>query len=979
MRKLFFSLIFSFFFVNGWIWAQPISMSVSNDTTICMGTSALLELTFDTTLYETTSYNIIQIPHNPLPVTIGQSVTTNLIDDTYWGPFPIGFDFCFFGQVYNQFWVGANGWISFQALSSATYDPWVTQAIPNTDPSRPRACVMAPYRDWHPGQAGDIRWASVGPPGNKKLIVNWVDVALFSCTSVHGTFQVVLHQTSNYVDNHLLNVPTCPGWNSGNGVQGIQNAAGTIAYSVTGRNNTLWTANMESWRYLPNGPPQLQNFQWTGNGNPVGTGTTVLVSPSVLTEYVATYEPCGGFFSDTVYVTPQVCGFLTQTSTDAICFGEASGTATITIHDAMGPYDYSWSNGINTISTSIGSNDSINSVSNLITGYYSVTVTTYPAGPTGPAYELIDSTFVIGQPPPVTLNLSSTPETCPGASDGTITAVTSNAFAPYIFSCQGQPNSAPTALETYTFENLPTGNYTITITDNNGCDATAQIEVEELSITFTTTQTEIKCYGDTNAMAQIFVIGGTAPFTYQWTPIGGNTPGITNLGAGTYYVTATDDNGCQVNTSITFTEPPPVSIYTSADKTICYSHEANITSAAIGGTTPYAFHWIPGGYTSQNITVDPVESTQYCVYVTDTFNCRSTTKCITIFVNPPLEIEAFTYDDTICQGDTTTIFSEISGGNGGPYIYELFNGPVVTPPFEVSPESTTKYIVVGQDNCNTPLVKDTVQITVLPAPLINITSSVIKGCAPLKVQFFENSPDIGQSYFWNFNDSETFNYSVQKNPVHVFYNPGIYEIDLMVTSPWECQSKAQHHEDIVVFPRPISLFYVDPIITSIMDPVISFVNNSDGAFVSYWAFGDGDSIIVENPYPHSFPAVPGKYTISLITETIDGCRDTSYQVITIEEQEDIFYIPNAFNPYSIISENQTFRPYVSLLDKDHYNMYIYNRWGELIFESSDIEIGWDGRSDSGEVVSLGTYTYLIKFRDIKGKDYRKTGSVTVVH
>ncbi|WP_146066662.1 SprB repeat-containing protein, partial [Candidatus Venteria ishoeyi] len=338
------------------------------------------------------------------------------------------------------------------------------------------------------------------------------------------------------------------------------------------------------------------------------------------------------------------------------------------------------------------------------------------------------------------LSVFSSPETCPNAEDGTITCDVTNGIPPFIFSCQGQANSLPTNLSTYTFENLPKGNYNLTVTDVNGCEGTATVEVLELFLEYSTTQTEIQCYGDTNALAYVTVTGGVTPFTYSWSPLGGNTPGLTNLGAGTYFVTVTDDNGCKINTSLTFTEPPPVNIYTSANKTICYGQPANITSAAIGGTTPYNYHWTPGGYISQNITVDPVESTEYCVYVTDLYNCTSNPKCLTVFVNPVLEIKAFANIDTICQGDTTTIFAEVEGGNGGPYIYELFDGPVVAPPFKVSPNITTKYIVVGSDNCNTPIVKDTVLIVVLPAPLVNITSSVIKGCQPLRVEFNENSP-----------------------------------------------------------------------------------------------------------------------------------------------------------------------------------------------------------------------------------------------
>ena len=960
--------------------ANHVNLNIlNNDTTICMGMSALLDMEFDTTLFETSAYTVQQIPHTPYP-TAGTNVTPSLVDDHYWGPFPIGFTFCFFGEEYTQFYVGANGWISFLPLSSATFDPWVTQAIPFAVPdlSYPRACVMAPHRDWDPGVVGSIKWIAWGQPGNKKLMVSWIDVALFSgaCNSLHGTYQVVLHQSTNYIDNHLIGVPVCPTWNSGNGVQGIMDHTQSQAYTVTGRNNTAWQASAESWRFKPSGPPQPNDFIWTANGTPIDTGVTnVLVTPTVPTEYICKYEPCGAFFADTVVVTPQVCGEISGSHTDALCFGEASGTATVHVSEGIAPYDYIWTNVADSsvVSTLMGTSDTVNTATNLMAGTYYVEIIMFGGG------HALDTTITITEPPQVELSLSATPETCPNASDGTILATVTNGIPPFVFACQGQGNSGPTNFVEYTFENLPTDVYNVSVTDANGCLGTALVQVEELHLEYSTSQTDIQCHGDTNALAYINVSGGIAPYNYTWLPIGGNTPGLTNLGAGTYWVTVTDQNGCQINTSLTFSEPPPVNIYTSGDRTICYSQEADITTVAVGGTPPYTYHWAPGGYPDPVITVDPVEDEEYCVYVTDTFGCTSDPRCVTVFVNPPLDIKAFAEDDTICQGDTTKIFATAEGGNGGPYIYELFDGPVVAPPFEVSPNLTTKFIVIGQDNCNTPIVKDTVLITVLPAPAANITSSVIKGCQPLTIYFNENSPQEGQNYFWDFGDTDEFNYSTQKNPVHTYLNPGIYEVDLTITSPNNCETKAALHEDIIVYQKPISAFFVDPTRASLIDPVFNFSNQSVDVHTSFWAFGDGDSVMTHSPFPHTYDPVPGKYTVSLIVESHDGCRDTSYQVITIDEQEDIFYIPTGFNPFSIRPENRVFKPQISLLDPTHYHMFIYNRWGELIFESENYEEGWDGMKDKESAYPVGAYVWLIKFRDLNGTEYRETGSVTIIH
>ena len=967
-RKL---IILSFILSLPVIINAQFGLTVSNDTTICIGSEAILSSGLDSALYNTNSYSVFVMPFTPVLPATGTSVSapSPLTDDQYYGPKPIGFSFCFFGNSYTQFWAGSNGWISFSPLSSGNYDPWVTQSIPNSSASNPRNCVMFPWRDWYPGSnssyaSGSILYNTVGTAPNRKLIVTYLDIALFSCGTPHGNFQCVLHETTNIIDINLLNCPTCPGWNSGNGVMGIQNAPGTIAYTVPGRNNTNWSASNETWRFAPNG---VSGITWTDNfGVNYGQSLTLVVSPMVTTTYTATYVDCGVTLTDDVVVTPVPWGTLTGIGSD-ICWGANNGTASVTISGGTPPFDFYWSNS----ATLLNSADSVHTISNLPGGMYVVTVASF-----GGVCELVDS-FYVFERPKILVDVGSSPESCPGSEDGIISVGVTNGYNPFVYTCSTQPNSQPTLSANYDFNGLITGNYQITVTDQFGCTGTGSGNVSQLSMQFVTEQSEISCHGDTNAFAAINVSGGTLPYTYQWSN-GGNTPGITNLSAGCYQVTVYDGKACEITSEVCFTEPPPVLLYTSGDQTICYSKSANIVSAVIGGTPPYNYLWTPGGYGSGSITVTPPTSTEYCLFVTDANGCKSTQRCVSIFVNPPLNIEAYTLKDTICKGDTSVIFASIGGGNGGPYFYELFQGPIVDPPFEVSPDLTTKYIIIGQDGCGTPTVADTVQITVLPAPTINFTSSVIKGCQPLTVQFSENSPQTGQSYYWDFGDSEYFNNSVEKNPVYIYRNPGIYEVNLTVTTPWNCISIQKLHEDITVWPKPVSVFTAEPQTATIIDPVINFGNTSVNSQQWYWSFGDGDSVMAEYPLPHSYPSIPAEYLVALATESDMGCRDTSYQIITIEEKEDIFYAPNAFNPYSSVEQNQIFRPIASLIDPSTYHLYIYDRWGELIFETTDYEHGWNGRSGNGAVCKIGVYTWLVSYRDLIGVDYKKTGNVLII-
>lgn len=953
--------------------AQFNGIIASNDTTICLTTSADITATFDTVLRLTNTYAIQTIPHSPMPTNTGSQIP-GLTDDVYYGPYPIGFNFCFFGSTWTSFYVGANGWISFTPIpNSATYDPWVTGPIPSLvnggGQPIPRNCIMGPWKDWYPGSSagGTIKFYTTGTAPFRKLVVTWIDVSLFSCTTLHGTFQIVLHETTNIIDNHLVTVPQCPGWNSGNGVQGIQNISGTIAFTVPGRNNTMWQANQQSTRYVPNGNI-ISNFTWTDNfGNTYPSISPLTVTPTVTTSYICKIQSCSTWLDDTVTVTPEPCGYLSGSKVDVDCFGASTGQISITIHDGIAPFDFYMPNGVQILGTS----DSTQTVSNLAAGQYNITV-----------YSLngqfqLDTTIYITQNPQMTLNLSSTTEACLGAADGTVITSVTNGILPYSYSMTGQfpiNTGSPIA----TFENLTTGNYTVTVTDALGCTASGSSFVNQLVLVHTMNQTDLMCHGDTAATAAIEVNGGTMPYHYSWSN-GGNAAGLTNLGAGTYCVTATDAKGCTVSDCVTFVEPSAVLLYASGDQTICLSQQANLVSQSVGGTPPYSYFWTPGGYITNSIIVEPAESLEYEVYAIDANGCESNTKKISVFVNPPLEMVISVTDDTICSGDTTFLKVAIEGGSGGPYFYELLGAGAVTSPYGVSPDRTTRYIVVGSDGCGSPNVSNELFVTVLDSPVPNISAGPVSGCAPLTVDFTEhNSDNQHMIYEWKFDDAVYHDISNDYNPSHTFMNDGVYAINVKITNTFGCSSVTTLQEYIEVFPTPNSEFVAGTQAVSVIDPVIEFFNYSVGASLNYWAFGDGDSVLTVNPLPHVFPAVPGEYLVSLVTENIFGCRDTAYMKVEVIEENGLFYIPNAFNPHSFISENRTFKPYIVGVDGEKFVFRIFDRWGAILFESTDPSVGWDGKNASGQMVPIGSYPWIVTFTDQSGVPHTKHGAVSII-
>ena len=194
---------------------------------------------------QTTNYSVVPITYTPQTNTGTQLFMT---DDSQQGPFSIGFNFCFFGQTYNQFYVGSNGWISFNAAQPVTF---TSQAIPTGNPLVPKNCIMGPWQDWHPGIGGQIRYEVQGVAPCRKLVVSWINMPMYSCTSNQGTFHIVIYESTNVIENHIQNKPSCLQWQSGTATQGIHNSFGTIGIATPGRNSTAWVTNNDACRWTP--------------------------------------------------------------------------------------------------------------------------------------------------------------------------------------------------------------------------------------------------------------------------------------------------------------------------------------------------------------------------------------------------------------------------------------------------------------------------------------------------------------------------------------------------------------------------------------------------------------------------------------------------------------------------------------------------------------------------------------------------------
>jgi len=504
------------------------SITVYQDTIVCSNDTITLYALVDGS-YGTDEYTVQEVPYSPEPI---GGISMTMTDDTYLGPYSIGFDFCFFGEIYTQFYICSNGWISFVTPVAGWSTNWTPDGpIPSAVSNVPKTAVMGPWTDWHTGLCTNcIYRETVGVAPNRKTIITFEEVPLFSCTTYEGTFQFVLHETTNLVENHLWEVDVCPAWDLGIATQGIHNQTGTVAYTVPGRNATDWAATDESWQYVPS------SITWydAGTGLVVGTGDSIDVSPDVTTTYVAEVTLCdGSTYTDSATVTIAAPFDIDSSVQQIACFGDDNGSVGLTVTGASGPITYSWSSG-----------ETTSGISGLSPGIYTVAVEEEGGC-------VVNLEFEITEPPLLELNLAEYQDiTCFDGNDGYINMDPEGGTPVYTFFLNGSAGSDSN------FVNLEAGDYEIIVQDMNGCTAsfeqtlTQPVELEvdagnNINIPFGGS-------GNINATTN-----STGTVTVSWLPTEGLScadcldPDASPSFTTTYIITVTDEAGCVATDEIT--------------------------------------------------------------------------------------------------------------------------------------------------------------------------------------------------------------------------------------------------------------------------------------------------------------------------------------------------------------------------------------------------------------------------------------------
>ena len=368
-------------------------------------------------------------------------------------------------------------------------------------------------------------------------------------------------------------------------------------------------------------------YKWSNNETTqIATG----LAPGVYTVSSTDNIGCSITASATVSAPPAI-HFTNPVITNVTCFGLGNGSITETATGGNGNFTYAWSNA--------GSSSTIN---NLTPANYTVTASDINSC-------TADTTLSISQPAQLQLADTISNITCFGLSNGSIKIGVTGGTVPYNFAWS---NTATTQ----NLSNLSVNNYSVTVTDANGCTLTQTFAVSQpQQLALSTTVVNATCFGFQNGSIDLTVSGGTPNYTFSWTGgLGSQNPG--NLGAGTYNVTVTDNNQCTATASATVNQPPSNFFNSPVIQNVsCFGgNNGSITITATGGAGGFTYAWSSGSTT--DMANNLFAYTPYTVTATDANGC--TTDTTLSLVSPTaIVIASPIITNVSCFGDSNGVIT----------------------------------------------------------------------------------------------------------------------------------------------------------------------------------------------------------------------------------------------------------------------------------------------------------------------------------
>ena len=643
-------------------------------------------------------------------------------------------------------------------------------------------------------------------------------------------------------------------------------------------------------------------------------------------------------------------------------------------------YTFSWSGDIEYLSATDVSNPVFNPD---IPGTYSLYIEVTDIN----LNKVNDSLTITAYSNPFTDIFNTDTVTCAGEDLQLSTFISggSGVYSTYEWSGQTAPLSG-TDIRNPVFNTIIKGIYFLkfTVVDNNGCKGHDSVNIiNDMPEAAFSSDAVPQC----SPVTFNFTNNSEGAVSYEWDFGDGDSSNAENpsheffnlTSSIEYYnvkLTAYSEYGCSrtSNEYITVYPNPDVSIVSEPE--IACNPSDVLLVATPGG---FKYDWdfgdgekAEGSYNMMHTFSNDTETdTVYRVMLvtTSSFSCLDTAYAdITVYPSPVAEFSALPeyqmYPERTVQIVNNTVDKDwdyewyfgddeiAHGRNPGSHEYS-------------APDDYTISLVVSSDHCSDSV---SANIKIVPHPPIAKFKPVEPGCMPLTVHF-ENTSSYSTSYLWEFGDGAISN---KPNPVYTYYEAGQYKIKLTAKGDGGTDTYDILNE---VYILPNAYFNLAPRYVFVDDETVHFFNLSDNSDVFEWDFGDGTKSTEYNP-EHIYEK-EGVYDVTLCVWTKNDCFDlyVMENAVFVEPSGKIIY-PNAFRPGSMLEENRVFKPAV-IDEVDEYHLMIFNRWGELVFESRHKDAGWDGYVD-GKIAKQDVYVWKVEGKYSNGKAFVDTGDVTLL-
>lgn len=590
---------------------------------------------------------------------------------------------------------------------------------------------------------------------------------------------------------------------------------------------------------------------------------------------------------------------------------------------------------------------------------------------------------LVNVPEPLAYAVDFSQEVCFQACDGVADVTVTGGFEPYDLVWTDVNYSGLSLVD------LCAGVYDFNLTDSIGCPLFGTFTITERPEYFLDDALIIEptCFGIESG--SIEVVSATA-VDYTLDAVNGG-PVFAGLGEGVYDITAIDDLGCVADSTVALTwQSAEITISTTFDElVICNGDEVTFEADAQGGFGVFTYNWFesappaPVFSTDNPLVITPLDTMELSVVAFDELGCSSDTLTSLVVFNTPVTVEVEQDSYVICEDECIDLVGIAAGGSGPILVNWSLIDPNVEP---ISINSTTTVCPVGStatyqisanDGC-APEVFATVDVVINPLPIPEIITDVANGCYPVTVILSNlNNNDDLVDCVWNFDDGNTVSLCGDIEYTYAF--PSDYQPWLSVTDVNGCMNADTLDIVISAYDYPESIFSWEPQPVTTLENEVQFINESLGASEYEWLIGPFETSVEENPFITFPPVDLLNFEICLISTNIYGCVDTLCSNLTVES-EFLVYVPNAFTPDND-GLNDVFLPVIGGgIAEEDYNFTIWDRWGDLVFESSTPGQYWNGSFNLGEYyVPNDVYIWVLEVKSLDtGEIVKLRGHVTLI-